>query len=176
MQNFSSLTLQLKTIMVKLDFSSLNIAVTKWNKKSCFHFWVFVNPSLRFWNKLCGINKFWYKSSFIYWKHVSGYHRGNEKKPFSSLGSLWHFPSKPKSCQTNINYTYTAKIYDAITSLLLHKCCTLNLTTTCLHLIVVHYYLSYSTTTTLQRTVVFSTTFLIYFVVAANCRYNYDDL
>ena len=36
--------------------------------------------------------------------------------------------------------------------------------------------LSYSTTTTLQRTVVFSTTFLIYFVVAANCRYNYDDL
>ena len=51
-----------------------------------------------------------------------------------------------------------------------------NLTTKCLHLIVVHYYLSYSTTTTLQRTVVFSTTFLIYFVVAANCRYNYDDL
>ena len=36
--------------------------------------------------------------------------------------------------------------------------------------------MSYSTTTTLQRTVVFSTTFLIYFVVAANCRYNYDDL
>ena len=71
---------------------------------------------------------------------------------------------------------YTAKIYDAITSLLLHKCCTLNLTTTSLHLIVVYYDLSYSTTTTLQRTVVFSTTFLIYFVVAANCRYNYDDL
>ena len=71
---------------------------------------------------------------------------------------------------------YTAKIYDAITSLLLHKCRTLNLTTTSLHLIVVYYHLSYSATTTLQRTVVFSTTFLIYFVVAANCRYNYDDL
>ena len=71
---------------------------------------------------------------------------------------------------------YTAKIYDAITSLLLHKCCTLNLTTTSLHLIVVYYDLSYSTTTTLQRTVVFITTFLIYFVVVANCRYNYDDL
>ena len=80
------------------------------------------------------------------------------------------------SYQLKDDHQCTAKIYDAITSLLLHKCCTLNLTTTSLHLIVVYYYLSYSTTTTLQRTVVFITTFLIYFVVAANCRYNYDDL
>ena len=72
--------------------------------------------------------------------------------------------------------TYTAKIYGAITSPLPHKCCTLNLTTTSLHLIVAYQYLLYSTTTTLQRNVVFSMTFLIYFVVAENCRYNYNDL
>ena len=39
-----------------------------------------------------------------------------------------------------------------------------------------YWYLLYFTTTTLQRNVVFSMTFLIYFVVAANCRYNYNNL
>ena len=40
--------------------------------------------------------------------------------------------------QEGVAREHTAKIYDAITSLLLHKCCTLNLTTTSLHLIVVY--------------------------------------